>query len=201
MTADTRRMEHLVVSRGDRLLLREKHPDDARRDYEWRCDADLARYDGREPLTDTFADFAARQSYDLRFQNPRERMLAIETIEGEHIGNVMYYNARPALGEAEYGITIGRKDFHGAGYGTEATVLFLRCLWETTAFRTLVLHTFDWNERAARCFRRAGFEDAGVVERQAGRLLKMSARREWWLFHDSQRRYEWQTGARHQGDT
>ena len=190
MTADVSRGSHLVVARSGRLALREKHVDDARRDYEWRCDPELARYDGREPLTDSFAEFQARQSYDRQFQNPRERMLAIETVDGEHIGNVMYYAARPSEAEAEFGITIGRTDLHGLGYGTDATVLFLRHVWETTAFRSLILHTFEWNERAARCFRRAGFDDAGVVERQAGRQLRMEARREWWLFHDSNGRFE-----------
>lgn len=189
MTADVSRGSHLVVARSNRLALREKHLDDARRDYEWRCDPELARYDGREPLTDSFAEFQARQSYDRQFQNPREQMFAIETADGEHIGNVMYYNARPSEAGAEFGITIGRSDLHGLGYGTEATVLFLRHVWETTPFRSLILHTFEWNERAARCFRRAGFDDAGVVERQAGRLLRMEARREWWLFHDSNGRF------------
>lgn len=194
MTAELVHPDYLVAARSERLVLRAKNLADAARDYEWRCDPELARYDGRQPLTESFAEFSARQAYDLRFQNPRERILAIDTAEGEHIGNVMYYNALATQDEAEYGVTLGRKDLHGLGYGVEATVLFLRHIWETTPFRVMVLHTFDWNERAARCFRRAGFEDVGVVERRAGRLVRMQARREWWLFHDSQGRFETLTG-------
>jgi RimJ/RimL family protein N-acetyltransferase len=192
MTTSALRHERLVVAKGPRLAIREKHEDDARRDYEWRCDPELARFDGRAPLTDSFAEFAARHAYDLRFQNPRERLFAVDTLEGEHIGNVMYYNARPGGDEAEYGITLGRSDLHGRGFGVEATILFLRHLWETTPFRLLQLHTFDWNERAVRCFRRAGFEDSGFVERQGGRLLRMEARREWWLLHESHGRFAFQ---------
>ncbi|MEX1103339.1 MAG: GNAT family N-acetyltransferase [Dehalococcoidia bacterium] len=190
MSTDVPRLDHLVVARGERLVIRAKQIEDAERDYEWRRDAELARYDGRDPLGESFAEFRSRLSYDLRFQNPRERLFAIDTLEGEHIGNAMYYNARSTHEEAEYGITLGRKDVHGLGYGTEATVLFLRHLWETTAFRSMVLHTFEWNERAVRCFRRAGFEDAGIVQRQAGRLVRMEARREWWLLYDSLGRFD-----------
>ncbi|MGH2610053.1 MAG: GNAT family N-acetyltransferase, partial [Tepidiformaceae bacterium] len=183
------------VARSERLTIRTKHVGDAPRDFEWRSDPELARFDGREPLAETLSEFTARMEYDLRFQNPRERLYALDTADGEHIGNLMYYNARPTRGEAEYGITIGRKDLYGQGYGREATILFLRHLWETSSFRLLVLHTFEWNERAARCFRGAGFEDAGYVERNPGRLLRMEARREWWLLHDSLGRFALDRGT------
>jgi RimJ/RimL family protein N-acetyltransferase len=189
MTTARDRLAHLVVARSERLRLRAKHVTDARLDYEWRTDPELARFDGREPLSETFAEFSARFESDIKFQHPRERMYAIETADGAHIGNLMYYNARAARDEAEFGITIGRKEFHGRGYGREATVLFLRHAWETTPFRLLVLHTLDWNQRAARSFRAAGFEDAGFVESNGSRLLRMVARREWWLLHDSLGRF------------
>jgi RimJ/RimL family protein N-acetyltransferase len=190
MTTTGDPLAHLVVTRSERLRIRTKHSSDARFDYQWRTDPDLARYDGREPLSEPFAQFAARLESELQFQHPRERMYAIDTAEGRHIGNLMYYNARHTRDEAEFGITIGRKDLHGRGYGREATTLFLRYVWETTPFRLLVLHTLDWNERAARCFRAAGFEDAGVVAAPGGRqLLRMEARREWWLFYDSLGRF------------
>jgi RimJ/RimL family protein N-acetyltransferase len=189
VTAATDPLAHLVVARSSRLRIRSKHISDARRDYEWRTDPELARFDGREPLAETFEQFSARFESDLNFQHPRERLYAIDTGEGTHIGNLMYYNARASRDEAEFGITIGRKDLHGLGYGREATILFLRHLWETTPFRLLVLHTLDWNERAIRSFGGAGFEPAGFVNAAGGRLLRMEARREWWLLHDSLGRF------------
>ena len=189
MTAAADPLAHLVVARSERLRLRDKHVSDARRDYEWRTDPELARFDGREPLSESLAEFTARFESEVRFQHPRERMYAIETTDGTHIGNLMYYNARASRDEAEFGITIGRKDFHGRGYGREATVLFLRHIWVTTPFRLLVLYTLDWNERAARSFQAAGFEDAGFVEGDGSRLRRMEARREWWLLHDSLGRF------------
>lgn len=189
MTTPASQLEHLVVAAGPRVRLRLKHRDDAVDDYAWRRDAELARFDGREPIQESFADFLARFEHDLRFENPRERMCAIDTSEGEHIGNVMYYGATGPRDAAEFGITIGRKEYQGRGYGREATIVFLRYVWSTTPFRTLVLHTLDWNDRAIRCFLGAGFEETGRVDRHGQTLVRMEARREWWLFWDSQGRY------------
>jgi RimJ/RimL family protein N-acetyltransferase len=183
------RLEHLVVARGSRVRLRLKHQDDALDDYNWRCDPELARFDAREPLQESFTDFLARFEYDLQFEDPGQQMLAIEDERGLHIGNIMYYGASSSRDMAEFGISIGHKDYQGHGYGLEATILFLRHVWDTTPFRTLVLHTLEWNERAIRCFRKAGFEEVTRVERHGDRLVQMEARREWWLFHDSVGRF------------
>jgi RimJ/RimL family protein N-acetyltransferase len=181
--------EHLVVARGARVVLREKQPSDAPEDYAWRRDPELARFDGRAPLDEPYSEFVARHAYDLRFGNPREHMLAIDTLDGEHIGNLMYYNASLLSESAEFGITIGRREMQGQGIGREATVLFLRHAWETTAIRTMRLHTFEWNERAIRCFEAAGFEHRGSVSRAGGVLLRMEAQREWWLMDDEAGRF------------
>lgn len=190
MTDTAPRLEHLVVAAGPRLRIRRKHRDDALDDYAWRRDPDLARYDGREPLDESFTDFLARFEYDLRFESPRERAFAIETHEGEHIGSVMYYGLTSTLESAEFGISIGRRDYQSRGYGREATIVFLRYLWETTPIRSIVLHALEWNERAIRCFTGAGFEAAGRAERQGHSLVRMEARREWWLFHDGEGRFQ-----------
>jgi len=192
-------IDHLVVARGPRTRIRRKHRHDAPADYAWRRDPELARFDGREPIEDSFSEFLARFEDDLRFENPRERMFAIETSDGEHIGNVMYYGATSGGEAAEIGITIGRKEYHSKGYGREATIVFLRHLWETTPFRTIVLHTLDWNERAIRCFAGAGFEETGRIERHGQTLVQMVARREWWLFHDSQGKHHLPNDSRAAG--
>lgn len=189
MSTSREARERLIVARTPRLTLREKHLDDAPEDYAWRRDPEIARYDGREPLTQPYSEFVARLEHDLRFGNPRERMYAIDTIEGEHIGNVMYYNASVARDEAEVGITIGPASYRSRGYGREALVAFMRFLFETTPFRRIVLHALSWNERAIRSFEAAGFVHVGLVERQGTQLVRMEAAREWWMLHDMEGRF------------
>lgn len=170
-----------VVAETTRLRLRLKSREDALDDFEWRRDPEGAMYDGALPLAMTFSEFVEHVERDLGFVDPRRRMFAVDTREGLHIGNVMYYNADSARDSAEFGISIGRREWRGHGLGSEAAIAFLRLLWATTPFRRIYLHTLEWNERAQHCFRKAGFEETARVLRDGKSFLRMEARREWWL--------------------
>ena len=57
---------------------------------------------------------------ELTYPSPYRRSLAIEDINGLHIGNAMYYNIDTVRREAEIGITIGEREYWSRGYGTDA---------------------------------------------------------------------------------
>ncbi|MBI5948426.1 MAG: GNAT family N-acetyltransferase [Chloroflexi bacterium] len=183
-------LRHLAVATGRSVVIRRKHPSDALDDYQWRRDPELARFDSREPLTLSFSDFYERFERDRLYEDPARGSFSIDSPEGEHIGNVMYYNADEARETAEFGISLGREALRGAGLGTDATVAFLRYLWQNLPFRRIYLHTLDWNHRAERCFLRAGFEPAARVFRQDQWFIRMEARREWWLMWDAEGRFD-----------
>ncbi len=188
-------LRHLAVATGRAVVIRRKHPSDALDDYRWRRDPDLARYDSREPLTLPFSDFYERFERDLLYQDPARGSFSIDSPEGEHIGNVMYYNADEYRESAEFGISLGRDSHRGAGLGTDATVTFIRYLWDTLPFRRIYLHTLEWNQRAERCFRRAGFDQTARVFRQDQWFIRMEVRREWWLMWDMEGRFAVATTA------
>lgn len=185
-----------VVAVSARLRLREKRMADASAEYAWRRDPETARYDGTLPIVLPYRDFVLQFERDLRFANPARHAWAIETLAGEHIGALMYYNADHAIGAAEYGISIGPAERRGAGLGTEATIAFLRYAWRALPLRRLRLHTLDWNGRALRSFERAGFRRTGVVQRRGDRFVRMEAKREWWLLWDGEGRFAAHDGAR-----
>lgn len=178
-----------VVAVSRRLYLREKRRSDAPNDYRWRTDPELARFDAAEPLQVSFAEFLARYPEEVLTPSPDRHLFAIDTVDGVHIGNLMYYNASSSLESAEVGIVIGAPEYRGRGYGTEAMVTFVRWAWQARPWRRLVLHTLEWNERARRCFERAGFEEVAVSLRRGVRFLRMEARREWWLLWDGEGRF------------
>jgi len=182
--------EHGTIATSLRLRIREKRIEDARAEYAWRRDPEVARYDGTKPLILSFQEFVQQFERDLRFANPTRRAYALETIAGEHIGGLMYYNADHATGTAEYGISIGPSDRRDAGLGTEATIAFLRFAWQALPLRHIYLHTLEWNVRAHRCFERAGFRDAGVTLRHGQHFMRMEAKREWWLLWDMEGRFD-----------
>jgi len=162
-----------VAARGRRVILRCKRLSDAKDDYAWRSDEELARYDAALPLRISFSDFLASLLAQLRYPDPGRRSYAIEDESGRHIGNAMYYNLREALGEAELGITIGDRRYWGQGYGSDAVQALVKLVFREKGLRRMFLHTLDWNVRAQRCFQKAGFVPCGLVQRDGRSFLLM----------------------------
>jgi len=162
-----------VVARGRRVILRRKRPSDAKDDYTWRSDEELARYDAASPLRTSFSDFQATLLAQLRYPDPARRAYAIEDEGGRHIGNAMYYNLREMMGEAELGITIGDRRYWGQGYGSDAVQALVKLVFREKGLRRMFLHTLDWNVRAQRCFQKAGFVPRGLVQRDGRSFVLM----------------------------
>lgn len=172
------------IAQGLLIRLRRKRPEDAENDYQWRRDAELARFDAASPLRSSFHEFRVTFTDDLRYPSPFRRVFAIEDLRGHHIGNVMYYNIDERRGEAELGITIGDKRYWGRGYGTDAVLTFLRYLFTETGMRRVYLNTLDWNVRAQQSFRKAGFVPIGTNRRGFHSFITMEIRRDWFFSAD-----------------
>lgn len=167
------------VARGERIVLREKRLGDAPNDYRWRTDAELARFDAARPFSATYNDYLALYRDELTYPSPYRRSLAIETHDGRHIGNVMYYNIDGVRREAEIGITIGERDYWAKGYGRDAVETLVRHIFRTTGFRRVYLKTLDWNVRAQRAFEAAGFRVCGHSRRGANSFVIMELLAAW----------------------
>lgn len=170
---------HGEVARGARVVLREKRLGDAPTDYRWRSTPELSRFDAAKPLSLNYQQYLALYREELLYPSPYRRSLAIEDEHGQHIGNIMYYNIDSLHGEAELGITIGEQTCWGQGYGGEAVGLLLENLLGRQGFRRIYLKTLDWNERARRCFARAGFAEYGRAARGGNTFVLMEYRQEW----------------------
>lgn len=179
-----------VLVHSGRLLIREKRLEDAYDEFRWRRDPETAALNATQPVSMPFSEFLDAFERDLRLVDPTRRAFAIETAGGVHIGSVMFYNGNHSSGATEFGIGIYEDQFRGGGLGTEATILFLRYAWAQLPFRRVYLHTLEWNERARRCFTRAGFGEAGRVYRQRQSFVRMEAQREWWLLWDGEGRFQ-----------
>ena len=179
----------LVVASGPGVRIRRKVRDDALAEFEWRSNEENARYDGSAPFGEGFDRFLRQFEYDIRFSAPQKGLFSLEADDGEHIGNIMWYRADAGAGTAEFGISIGRREYRDRGLGKVATTAFLRHIWESTGFRLIYLHTLEWNERARACFRAAGFDDVARVIRDGQPFIRMEVRREWWLLWDAEGRF------------
>lgn len=165
------------IARGQKVILREKRLSDAAQDFAWRSDPEMARFDAAKPFSSSFSDYLALFREELIYPNPFRRSLSILDMEGRHIGNSMYYNIDLGRREAELGITIGERSLWGRGCGTDAVIVLLRYLFEQVGLRRVYLKTLDWNQRARRCFEKAGFVAYGALRRGPDSFVLMEIRR------------------------
>ena len=168
-----------LVIRGERAVIREKRLQDAAADFGWRTDEEMARLDATRPITMSFEEFLRYSKEELSYASSHSRRLAIDTLDGRHIGNCMYYDIDTKRGQAELGIMIDRK-YWGQGYGTDSVDALLTHIFTTTSLQRVYLHTLDWNERARRSFAKSGFSEVGNVHRGGLDFVRMEIDRPDW---------------------
>jgi len=165
------------VLKGKKVVLREKRLEDAANDYAWRSDEELARLDAAPTLKAPFIEFLASYADELRYPSPQRRRFAIETLDGKHIGNCMYYDIDEDRGEAELGIMIGDRDYWDQGYGADAITTLLDHIFSITKLNRIYLNTLDWNIRAQRCFQKCGFVPLERAKRHNRNFIIMEIHR------------------------
>ncbi len=162
---DDPKSEGKLITSGRMVVIREKREEDAPDDYAWRTDEELARLDATRPITMSYPEFFRFSRDEMQYANRSSKRLAIDTQDGRHIGNCMYYDINARRGQAELGIMIGDRDYWGKGYGTDSVSALLAHIFTTTSLIRVYLHTLDWNQRARRSFAKAGFREVGNVHR------------------------------------
>ena len=173
-------MGESVFIRGEKVVLREKRIEDAAEDFAWRTDEELARLDATRPLNMSYADFLRYVGAEIDDPGPRSKRLAIDTSEGKHIGNFMYYDIDLRRGEAELGIMIGDREYWGKGYGSDTIRAVQDYIFTNTTLTRVYLHTLEWNERARGAFTKAGMREVKTVRRSGMKFVRMETLRHEW---------------------
>ena len=165
---------------GSKTTLRNKTPADAENDYLWQTDPELAWLDAAPVVTVPFPDYLSAYTSELRYSAPTRHSFAVETLDGKHIGNCIYYNVNRAKGEAEIGIAIGNRDYWDKGYGTDAVTTLVNHIFSNTSLNRLHLKTLATNSRAQKCFQKCGLTPYGRTRRDGFDFVLMDiGRREW----------------------
>ncbi len=168
----------IVDESGQKVRVREKRLEDIENEYSWRTDQELSRLDATRPINMSYEDFLRYSREEMRFASYRSKRLALETLDGIHIGNVMYYDLNPQKKETEIGIMIGHKDYWGKGYGADALQVILKYLFHTLELNRVYLHTLSWNYRAQSAFTKVGFKEVRPVRRGGQDFLLMELSKE-----------------------
>ena len=156
---------------GNKITLREKDIADAINDYAWATDRELMRLDAGETCRMDFSTYL--MEYPRGLATPNKIQFAVESPDGEHIGNCTCYNIDVRHKEAELGILIGKREYWGKGYGLDAVQTMIRHISQELGIERVLLHTLEWNIRARECFERCGFIECGRIVRQGQEFIKM----------------------------
>ena len=161
------------VLRGSRVVLRRHVPANLAAFHRWYADpeiARLARYQATPMRSEEIERFFA-----ARVVGPDALAMAVhEGATDRLIGSCAFSQLDGENGSALYHITIGESDAWGQGFGTEATQLMLDLAFGTLALHRIALYVFEFNERAIRAYRRAGF----VIEGRSRESILRDGR--WW---------------------
>ena len=165
---------------NSKTQLRNKRLSDARNDYDWQRDHELARLDATAPINCSYEEYLADYAYELQHPSYLRRSFAVETHDGKHIGNCVYYNINEDKGEAELGIMIGDRHYWDKGYGTATVSALIDHIFLRTKLDRIYLKTLVFNSRAHKCFQKCNFKPCGYLERDGYEFLLMEIfRKEW----------------------
>jgi RimJ/RimL family protein N-acetyltransferase len=165
---------------GSKVKLREKKLSDVRNDFRWQSDPELARLDAAPALTMSFSIYLLDYATALHQSNSYRFPLAVETLDGKHIGNCTCYDIDEKKGEAQLGIMIGNRNYWDKGYGADAVNTMVDYVFQTTGLHRLYLKTLDWNQRAQKCFAKCGFIPYGHLKRDGYNFVLMELKKEHW---------------------
>jgi RimJ/RimL family protein N-acetyltransferase len=147
---------------GEKVRLRPIERDDLPRFVEWFGDPEVRRH------LLIYLPFSLAQE-ERWFENLLERLerqtdvlLAIETADGVHIGNLGLHSIDWKNRSAEFGIAIGEKAYWGQGYGTDAVRTLLDLAFREMNLHRVFLRVNVDNVRGIRCYEKAGFQREGT---------------------------------------
>lgn len=168
---------------GDGIRLRDKRLADAENDYIWQTDSGLAQLDAIAPLAMPFSQYLSVYASELGHPSRTRRQFAVETVDGEHIGNCGYYHINETKGEAELGIMIGNRAYRNKGFGTDAVTALLHHIFCQTSLKRVYLKTLEQNIGAQKCFRKCGFIPYGRMNKDGFCFILMEIHRNQWEEH------------------
>jgi RimJ/RimL family protein N-acetyltransferase len=146
---------------GTRVRLRAIERTDYQLLHRWLNDPELMVYWGRPGNTQALPEVAA--SEDAQAARGTSRKYIIETLEGNAIGQIDYYDLDVVARSAWTSVMIGDPAYLSGGYGTDAMRTLLRHLFDGLGLHRVTLTAIEDNERALKSYLKSGFVQEGLL--------------------------------------
>ncbi len=148
---------------GEHITLRDYHSDDIPGVHEWANDLDTVRYlSARYWMPQSQTDAADFVDHAMRAGTNGAYFVIASNENGAYLGQIDLYSINWRLRSADMAIVLGREAARGRGVGGEAVGLMLRYAFTMLGLERVELEVAAENERAIRCYKRAGFQVEGV---------------------------------------
>jgi RimJ/RimL family protein N-acetyltransferase len=147
-----------IILKGKKVILRPAKLSDAPRFVKWFNDRSVNKF-----LLVRKLNLQEERVWIKNVQKAKDAChLAIDTVEGVHIGAAVFARISSRNHFASFGITIGDKHYWGRGYGREAARLMLDYGFKKLKLHRVGLDVYAYNPRALKLYRRLGFRKEGV---------------------------------------
>lgn len=147
---------------GEKVRLRPVERDDLPRFVAWFADHEVRQF------LSVYLPFSMEQEKRW-FEDLQERIarkesvvLAIETAEGVHIGNIGLNDINWKDRSAELGIVVGEKGYWNQGYGSDAIRTMLNLAFGEMNLHRIFLRVDADNARGIGCYKGVGFQREGT---------------------------------------
>jgi RimJ/RimL family protein N-acetyltransferase len=154
---------------GEKVRLRPIERSDLPTFVRWFADAELRSYLAICLPFSLAQEERWFEGVQERLERRTDVMLAIETGDGVHIGNIGLHGIEWKDRQAELGIAIGEKEYWGRGYGTDAVRTLLDVAFGQMNLHRVSLRVNADNPRAIRCYEKAGFRHEGTMRERVFR--------------------------------
>jgi len=149
--------QKIVFLKGKKVILRPLEERDAERCQRWINDPEVALYlSQHRPITLT-----EEKKWVMSGSSKDSISLAIETLDGVHIGNMGADSIKWIDGTAITGAVIGEKEYWGKGFGTDAKMQLLNYLFNTLNLRKICSVAYAFNERSIAYSLHCGYKEEG----------------------------------------
>ncbi|MBK6561404.1 GNAT family protein [Candidatus Amarobacter glycogenicus] len=152
--------------KGEKVILKPMRRDFLERYSEFLNDVELLLLSSDvAPMPMEYERVVAQ--FEEHLKRPRGDLLwfGIEVQGGKFVGQCILHHFDYAARTCELGITIGDGDYQNRKYGRDAVALLARYAFRLLNMEKVWLTTIASNERAAKAFRAAGFEEEGRLRR------------------------------------
>ena len=137
---------------GKKVIIRPKKPADAENDYRWQTDPELSALDAMAPSAMSYREFYREYINWLRHPYAGRITFGVDTPEGKHIGNCVYWSK---------------------GYGTDTISTLIDYIFQNLKFKRVYLKTLEQNFHAQKCFQKCGLTACGHREQEGYKFLLM----------------------------